>query len=401
MKKSYKLVILSDMLINLLGTGIPLIVLQLIIYPLVSRILDQQTYGWMLSTMSLLYLISGTFGQSLSITRLVQDSNYKNEENVGDFNFLLLLTTFFVLILTVFSVIFYLKINKTVESILVIFTSVLLLFLGYFEVGFRLELNYRSIFWNKILSCCGYIVGFIVFYFTREWIIIFIFSFMLPLVHCLTKTDLIKEPIKLTTSYFKTQNSYFFLSLSMFLNKSLLYLDKLLIFPIMGGEAVSIYFTANIFGKLLLKMLEPITNVVLSHLSKKNHVKKSLWIYSILFGVVFSFLISIISLLLSPTILRILYPQWVDRALPLVPIAVFSAGVSSLISIINPLALKTIQMKMYATINALSLILYIALAISLYPYQGLVGYFQALLASYCFKLIILLFTCYRTSRNYE
>ena len=39
--------IATDMLINLVGTGLPLIALQLIVYPIVARTIDADAYGRM------------------------------------------------------------------------------------------------------------------------------------------------------------------------------------------------------------------------------------------------------------------------------------------------------------------------------------------------------------------
>ena len=59
------------MLINLIGTGLPLVALQLIVYPIVARRIDADAYGRMQSLVSVIFLISGTLGGALSTTRLI------------------------------------------------------------------------------------------------------------------------------------------------------------------------------------------------------------------------------------------------------------------------------------------------------------------------------------------
>ena len=37
--------VITDMLINLIGTGLPLVALQLVVYPIVARTIDAEAYG--------------------------------------------------------------------------------------------------------------------------------------------------------------------------------------------------------------------------------------------------------------------------------------------------------------------------------------------------------------------
>ncbi len=68
--------VVTDMLINLIGTGLPLVALQLIVYPIVARTIDAESYGRMQSLLSFIFLISGTIGGALSTTRLIHQFDY-------------------------------------------------------------------------------------------------------------------------------------------------------------------------------------------------------------------------------------------------------------------------------------------------------------------------------------
>ena len=76
------------MLINLIGTGLPLVALQLIVYPIVARRIDADAYGRMQSLVSVIFLISGTLGGALSTTRLIHQYDYDEQGRVGDFSLL-------------------------------------------------------------------------------------------------------------------------------------------------------------------------------------------------------------------------------------------------------------------------------------------------------------------------
>ena len=260
----------------------------------------------------------------------------------------------------------------------------------YYEVGLRLKLDYRKIFINKLIGAIGYFVGFLIFLLTLDWHYIFICAYLLQTIYCICNSDLFHEPLKKTPAFADTARSYGNITVANAFNKSLTYVDKLLLYPLLGGEAVSIYYAANIFGKLVLQILEPITNVVLSYLSKEKRVSRSVWNLTIITGGVFCLVMYVFCLLVSRPVLAILYPQWVDAAMKLIPVSTLGLCVSSFVNIINPLALKTIKTNRQIVISGAGLVCYIVLALILYETYGLLGCCTALLMSYIIKLVLIL-----------
>lgn len=386
--------VVIDMLINLIGTGLPLVALQLIVYPIVARTINAEAYGRMQSLVSFIFLISGTVGGALSTTRLIHEYDYEECGRKGDFSLLNLISLIAVAIVTPFVIGIYLGEVDIYELFLITIISILNYTEMYFEVGFRLQLNYRKIFINKTIGAIGYLAGFLVFRFSMDWHYIFICAYFFQTVYCISSTGLIHEPLEKTEVFRETAKSYGNITLSSAFNKSLTYFDKLLLYPLLGGEAVSVYYAANIFGKLVLQVLEPITNVVLSYLSKEKRVSRSIWGMTIMIGGSFCIIMYAFCLLASRFILSILYPQWVDAAMKLIPISTLSLCISSFVNIINPLALKSIKTDRQIVISGAGLLVYIILALSLYKPFGLMGCCFALLISYVIKLGFILLFCF-------
>ena len=386
-----------DMMINLIGTGFPLFVLQIVIYPIVAKMIPAEVYGQMQSTLSVIYLVGGTLGGALSTTRLIRDYDYQTEKTVGDYNKILAGSAVSTLVLTFVILVFYLPGVSVFEKLLITATAILNLMQNYIEVGFRLKLDYRSIFICKILTCVGYAAGFGLFYLTLKWECIFICSYVVTVTYCILKTGLLKEDFVITKMFKGTMRTFGNLSLAMLLDKALTYFDKLMLYPMLGGEAVSVYFAANIFGKLILQTLEPITNVILSYLSKRGSVSKNVWKITSVVGGAFCIVVYFVCLLICKPILGIFYPQWLEAAVPLIPIATASLCVSSFISIIYPLALKTIDSNRQVIINAISVSVYILFIMILYRSYGLKGCCYALLISYVTRLLAIVFFCTRKS----
>ena len=389
----------TDMLINLIGTGLPLIALQLIVYPIVARSIEAEAYGRMQSLISLIFLISGTLGGALSTTRLIHQYDYDESGKTGDFSILNLISLGIVAVVTPIVTSIYLGGTDLYELCLITIISILNYAELYYEVGLRLELNYRKIFINKLIGAVGYLVGYLIFRYTLDWHYIFISAYLLQTVYCIMNSDLIREPHLKTDVFTETAHSYGNITLASAFNKSLTYFDKLMLYPLLGGEAVSVYYAANIFGKLVLQVLEPITNVVLSYLSKEKKVSRSIWRLTIIIGGVFCIIMYIFCLIVSRTVLSILYPQWVDAAMKLIPVSTLSLCVSSFVNIINPLALKTIKTNRQIVISGAGLVCYIILALMMYRPYGLMGCCIALLLSYVVKLALILLYCFVIDRE--
>lgn len=387
-KKTKK--IIQDMAINLVGTGISLVVLQLIVYPLVAKLIDSDTYGQMQSTISLIYLVGGTLGGSLSTTRLLREYAYKERQTVADFNLLNVGNLVFLLIAS--PIIFTVYLNKADGLSIFLITLIMVLHCSgnYFCVGFRLDLNYKAIFIQKIVNCVGYFLGFFVFYFVRRWEAIFVTSFFLDTAYCILYTQLIREPYKKSDLMMQTVKDYVSLSAARFTSSALTYFDKLFLYPLLGGEAVSIYFAANILGKLILMTIEPITNVVLSYLSKVKTVSGKIWGMVIPAALGLCALMYIVCLVISEPILNLLYPQWAAMSIRLIPVSTLSLVVSAFINIIYPFTLKSLPSYNQVIFNASGVLAYILSVMLLYKPYGLMGCCIALLISYIIKLISIL-----------
>ena len=81
---------ISDTVLNVISSFFPIFVLQIIVYPIISREISENSYGLMLSMYSLISLVSGTLGGELCNSRLLKDKVYEDENLQGDFNLILL-----------------------------------------------------------------------------------------------------------------------------------------------------------------------------------------------------------------------------------------------------------------------------------------------------------------------
>lgn len=383
-----------DMLINLVGTAISLSVLQLLIYPMVARVLAAEEYGQMQSIVSVVYLFSGTLGTGLCTTRLVREYEYRDRNIASDFNLFSVICMTVIIIGMPAALPLYARDLSNIDILLITVVSILNFTSNYYSVGLRLNIDYKAVFSSKVLGSLGYIVGFVFFYYTSLWQCILICSFLFETVYYYIKTNLFYEPIKKSIYFNITRKTFTNLAVSNLLSRAITYFDKLLLYPLLGGGAVSVYVTANVFGKLILMTIEPITNVILSYLSKHKKVSLKIWMSTIPVSLAACTIMYFVCIIVSEPVLRFFYPQWADEAMILVPLTTLCLAISAFINIMYPFTLKTIKSNRQIIINCIGLFSYIFFVIIIYKPFGLKGCCIALIISYILKLIAIFAFCF-------
>lgn len=379
-----------DMLINLLGTGIILATLQFFINPNVMRHLSAELYGEMQSVMSMVFLLTGTLGGALSTVRLIQDHDYNEKKVSGDFNILLLCCA--AATVGFFPIIYVLYFHKSnaLDVFLVLLVALSNLAGDYFGVGLRIRLDYKNIFLNQLVTCVGYGIGYAFFLITKSWTMIYIVCNVLRTLHSIRHSDLIHEPLVRTSLIKGTARSFGDLSVASLLGRALTYFDKMLLYPLLGGTAVSIYYVANIFGKLIIQALQPITSVVLSYIAKQRTVSGKLWHAVIGIGSVSCALMYFVCILISKPIIFFLYPELAAEAIVLVPMATLSMSVSAFAVILSPFILKMMDTKVQMLINGSGLVVYVVCVLYAYQRYGLMGCAVSMLISNVVKVAFMI-----------
>lgn len=70
------------------------------------------------------------------------------------------------------------------------------------------------------------------------------------------------------------------------LARAINYADKILLYPLLGGTMVSVYYAATVFSKVVSLAITPINSVALSYLSKINKKTNSLFKWTYIVGIV-------------------------------------------------------------------------------------------------------------------
>ena len=107
------------------------------------------------------------------------------------------------------------------------------------------------------------------------------------------------------------------------------YLDRLLLLPILGGEAVSVYTVASFFGKSLGVLVTPLASVLLSYYAQKDFGMTTRRYWKInLSMIAFSTAFFLFCVAVGPFGTGIFYPTLIDAARPYILLANLAAVIN-------------------------------------------------------------------------
>lgn len=394
MKKKFIL----DVIFNTFAAVIPIFGLQFLVLPLVSVRLEADLYGQLLTLIAFISLSSTTFGSVLNNSKLIHYSKYQDRGIQGDYNIILMFFLVFNFIISTVGIIYYQTSGNILTLFILVISSTLLLYNTYSMVEFRINLEFRKILISSFVLLLGYLFGYIGYIMSGEWSLIYFFGFGFNAVYLLMRTNIIKESFSKTLLFKSTLKGVLLLLLSGFFASSGAYIDKLLIYPLLGGGAVSVYYVSTILGKTISLVIGPVTGVFLSYLAHIKRFSKNnfqiLFFVSTVIGLISFFVV----IQVSQPILSMLYPQFVVEAMKYVPITTASTIIVIVTSLINPILLKYYDEKWQLIINATYIIMYVSLSVQLSIVHGLMGFCQGILYANLFKLVVTLAVYYYNER---
>ena len=391
--------VIADMTLNIVSSAIPTFVLQLLILPDIANYMTDNQYGLFVTILALLNVVSSTFGNALNNVRLI--SNEKLQGKVTSYNCVLLLLSVLNFFIVAVFYIFYESEYSLINLALTIIVSLVWLWHEYFIVAFRLVIDYKKILLSNIILVIGYFIGYFFYRISGYWQFIYLIGHTASLMFIFANCSLWKEGLRKDSNFYYLTRETGLLSGSNVLSRVTTYADKLLIFPILGGTSVSVYYAATLFGKVVSLAITPISSVMLTYLAKLNKKNDNLFIMTTVSGSVVCVFGYIFCLLITKPVLSLLYPRFVDAAMPYITITTATMVLTSLISLINPFVLNFFSMKWQIIINSIYVAVYISLSMSMLHVWGLYGFcIGSLIATLC-KLLSIFYIYFKTNTKLE
>lgn len=373
-----------NIIASLLFTG----VLQVVVYPVLASKFDQE-YGTILTIMGIVNAIAVSLGNTLNNVRLIMNSAYDEKQVSGDYNIILAGAVAIAIIVVAAITGIYFK-QPAAQAVGISIYTALLVFRYYHCVQFRIILNFKKIMQGNVCGALGFQVGIFFLYFIPIWCIPFLLSEIFYIGYVLKNTDLYKEKYGRTALFPQTFHKYLVLIVSGLAGNLLTYMDRLIIYPLLGSDAVSTYTVASVFGKSLSIVMTPVAGVLLGYYAQSNFkmTKKLFWKIN---GVTIALSAAFMGVLVfaAPFVLQILYPGIYQSAIPYLFWANLAATISVSGSMTQAAVLKFAPAWVQVVKEGIYAVIYIVLGILWLNSYGLMGFcFAALLANVARLLVL-------------
>lgn len=365
--------VLKDFSWNIAATVMGTVILQLIVYPMLARWLNSTVYGELLTVMGIANIVVVSLGGGINNVRLIQHEKYQDKIE-GDFNFLLGMLNIVgtILFAAIIAVFFPMAASNFIIVAVYVFFGILR---GYWSVAYRLKINYIANFKMNIFISAGYIIGLFFVKGTQVWAFSFLIAEMMGVIYLYVTTDLYKESYERTDLFKETSSILIVLVINTLIGNIIIYLDRLVLYPILGAEQVTIFTVSSFLGKSVGLLIVPVSSVLLSYYAQKSFIMttKRYWMINLIMsgGTV---ICSGIVFLLAPWVTGILYPSLINDTMAYLVIANAASLIGALSSIVSPAVLKYANVKWQLVIQITYILLYFSLSILFLEKGGLHGF---------------------------
>ena len=307
---------LLNLIYSIGATAIFNMTLQFLIYPSFERQMGEERYGVVLALLSMIAITAGTCGYAVNCSRLLGVE--KGRTSSGDYNLILLAMG---AICGGIGVVYLYRLGLgSPLSILLFVVLILVTMLRYYsEVEYRIHTDFFRYLIYYLLISLGYIVGLFLFRISGYWMLTLILGEALAVLYVVIRGSIYRAPFFRPTREFRLiLSSIGFILLSALIDNIVLHADRILLLAITGdGSAVTLYYVASLVGKIVAMFTLPINSLVISYLSRyRGALTGKMWLLITLVATVFGGIALLGCLIVSPFLIRILYPDMLDAARP-------------------------------------------------------------------------------------
>lgn len=377
-----------DFLINIFASIVYTFARQIVVFPLLAMRLSDANYGKLLTVMGFCNVCTAMIGSTLNNIRLIEDSHYKERELLGDFNFLCLLGSgVSIMFAAILWRMFALSVLTTMLLAAYLVVSNLY---QYATAFFRLELNFKRTFLCNTVVSAAYCAAVLVFSTATLWPVIFLVGEGFGLAFVWKTTPFAHEPLKRTPLFSTTVGTMLAFMSTNLIGNFLAYADRIILYPVLGGEGVSYYSTASFFGKSASVIMVPIASVLLGYFAQKDF-KASKKLFALING------LSLVCLavfllgcrLFAPWFTRLLYPSLYESAAPYILLANLASAIGIAGNMAQPMVLKSCSIGWILFTQVLYGASYLLLSWWLLPIYGLLGFCWVAIASNAVRTLAL------------
>lgn len=366
----------KNLIYAILASMLPNFAQQFLLYPSFTRVLGDERAGQVLFFITLANTCAMAFGGACNSVYLLARKKYAAVS--GDFFCTLLILS--VVSTVVCGVVFQGYAVSAWELVLVMLLIFLSIFRDYSFVDFQLRNDYAHYFLFSMIVSGGYVLFIPLFQLTGSWAMTLLPATFLGLVYVWWKGKIYRQPFVRSEHFPAVMKDTTTLSGSYLLKYGAQNADRILLLPLVSGQAVTYYYIASLFSKTVSMLTGPINNLIISYLSqRKDPVDRKTFtainILMLLCTVVGTAVVSLV----SPWLLALpfLYPDQVEQVRGIIPLASLAQLLVICSSVIQTLDLVITAGRLQMFMQATYAIAYVVLAVPMTIVWGLEGFVVA------------------------
>ncbi len=362
----------KDMLVNTIAFGIYIISQQIVLMPSMSKMLLEEAYSKYILYISIFAIITNVLGSELGIVRQIRG----DKEKGGDYNRILLgLLPIIIVTATVsLRLLKYSVLDIVFFNITILMANIRL----YAGAYFRMNKTFKKVMFQNILYLLGIFSGILLHnLLPYVWMPTFIAE-ILALVYSIINTDILRVGIDKTDASKDITKTFVDLGFIALLSNGITYFDKILIYPILGDAAVTIYYATSSMSKIISLIVNPLHGVMLSWLkSDDKKFKSKILSLTIKANIPMILIVFVISIPLTMIAIKILYSQYFEQSkIIIIPVCIGLAFATAT-SITKAIVLKYVNSKKITRAYMIYFVIFVTAVLIMSRYFGLVGFAYA------------------------
>ena len=384
---------LKDLVLSILGLVAMNGVIQLLLYPSISKTLGQDTFGDILSMLAVVSVLATAIGTGANYARMVAETKGRGAN--GEFNIFLLLSMIYVAAISVGASVLIMRNKGFLFNLLFIGLSVFSVLRYYGDVEFRLNINYFRFFIYYVLISVGYVGGsFLIRYNALgneySWVVAITLGEALAVGFVGLTGGIFRGRDVLRPSQHANENvnTAMFLLATNLINALALQGDKILLQIFRSGSDVTVFYIATLVGKIVALLTTPLNGVIIGYLARyKGKFTKKLFGTATLAALAVIVVFTAGSVLASHIFVKLIYPEYYVEASKYFIFANAGQIVYFIAGSMMVIVLRFVHEKYQLIINAVYAAVFVAALVPLTMYAGIWGIVWGLLGVNALRFI--------------
>lgn len=259
---------LYDLVMSVSAVVVFNMVIQLFIYPFIEKRLGMAGFGAVRSMMAFTGITAGSLGVAANYSRMMTEKEYHPSNS--NFFYILLCGGLGCAMLGV-GYMHGLGVLTPVSALLFGALIILTTYRYYSDVDFRLKTDFFGYMIYYLAIAAGYAVGTLVYLVTKQWFFAFIVGEVSGIAFVIIRGSIYKKALARPDGAAKRViSSMGYLFPSTFMENLTLNADGLVLVAFCGEEAVTIFYTASLLGKVIAMLSGPLNSIIISYIVKSN-----------------------------------------------------------------------------------------------------------------------------------